>query len=264
MMTQSPTKTQVLVESDVRRKIAQLGGVVDSLLKGGELEIPVTPGRDVQIVEVRQLPDKKGLASKEGQARLLHDLASIELQATELAVRTLAEYPEAPKDFREQLAEIALDEGRHLGLCLKAMDDLKLPWGTWPTHVGLWHCVGTDDSLLDRILIVHRYLEGSGLDASGTLMRRLTGVKAAAALSAVEVIRRDEVGHVQFGSRWYQKLVRERGKEPDQDFKERMWKLVCKVPRRLEPIERSMRQEAGFTDAEIDVLEGIRQSWLTK
>ena len=30
----------------------------------------------------------------------------------------------------------------------------------------LWQCASKTDELLDRILIVHRYLEGAGLDAS--------------------------------------------------------------------------------------------------
>lgn len=263
MMTQSPTQTQVLVESDVRRKIAQLGGVVEHLLKGGRIDVPAIPGRDVTVVQVRALPPKKGLASREGQARLLHDLASIELQAMELAVRSLVEYPDAPSEFRERLAGVALDEGRHLELCLDAMESLELPWGTSPTHVGLWACVAADDSLLDRVLIVHRYLEGSGLDASGTLLRRLAGVKAAAAWGAVDVIRREEVGHVLFGSEWYRELTRREGLDPEEDFKTRMWKLVVRVPRRLEPIEPIIRKAAGFSEGEISVLEQIRQSWLS-
>jgi uncharacterized ferritin-like protein (DUF455 family) len=262
MMTQSLALTQVLVESDVRRKISQLPGAVERLLKGGRLEVPRIPGRDVQIVGVRDLPPKKGLSTREGQGRLLHDLASIELQAMELAVRSLTEYPEAPAEFRERLASVALDEGRHLELCLNAMEEIEQPWGTWQTHVGLWACVDESDSLLDRVLIVHRYLEGSGLDASGTLVRRLEGVKATAALQAVDVIRREEVGHVQFGSEWYRKLVCDEGRDPDEDFVERMTRLIDRVPRRLEPIERDMRRSAGFSEAEIDHLEEIRRRWI--
>ena len=47
----------------------------------------------------------------EGHARLLHDLANIELQAMELAVRSLYEFPEATTEFKKDLAEIALGEG---------------------------------------------------------------------------------------------------------------------------------------------------------
>ena len=127
-----------------------------------------------------QLPAKKGLSFKEGQARLLHDLASIELQAMELCLRSLYEYPDAPVAFREQLATIALGEGNHLQLCLNGIETLGFAWGDWPVHVALWHSTANSDSLLDRILIVHRYLEGSGLDAGDTLLRRLSGVACTA------------------------------------------------------------------------------------
>lgn len=263
-MNAAPTvsKTQVLPEREVRKKIAALDGVLEGLLRGETQVVPTEPGRDVQILPLRDLPPKKGLSTVEGQARLVHDLASIELQAMELGLRTLIEFPDAPVKFREELAEVTREEGKHLALCLKSLDDLGQPWGTYPTHTMLWSAVAVDDSLLDRILIVHRYLEGSGLDASDKILRRLSGVNARAALNAVEVIRRDEVGHVQFGSRWYHSLLRERGVDPADDMGPRLERLYRKVPRRVEPIVRSIRREAGFLDSELDILERFRERWL--
>src|SRR4051812_47649817 len=197
MMDQESSQTQVLVETSVRCKLEQVDACLERLLRGSTITVPSEPGRDVQIRPIRELPPKKGLSFREGQARLLHDLASIELQAMELGLRTLAEFPEAPKAFREELAQVTFEESRHLRLCLEGMLELEMPWGSFPTHLGLWQSVSADDSLLDRILIVHRYLEGSGLDASDTLLRRLSGVKGSVAVRAVEVIRREEVGHVQ-------------------------------------------------------------------
>src|SRR5688572_7772101 len=101
-----PIKTQVLIEPNVFAKLAALPEVLAGLLRGESQAVPMNPGRDVQIFPINKLPPKKGLSTREGQARLLHDLASIELQAMELGVRTLAEYPEAPARFRVELAEI--------------------------------------------------------------------------------------------------------------------------------------------------------------
>jgi len=218
----------------------------------------------VQIWPIRDLPPKKGFASPEGQARLLHDLASIELQAMELCVRTLAEFPDAPREFREQLAVVARDEGRHFELCLNALDELGQPWGSFPTHLGLWQAVSAGDSLLDRIVIVHRYLEGSGLDASDTLLRRLDGVPKSVTKDVVAVIRRDETGHVIFGSEWYRRVAVSEGLDPDSDFGPRLLRLFHRIPRRLEPICRRTRLEAGFTDGEVDVLENLKTLWQNK
>jgi uncharacterized ferritin-like protein (DUF455 family) len=258
MIAREALKTQVLVEGDVWRKLAILEPTLRESLRGAAITVPVTPGRDVQILPIRQLPAKKGLSTKEGQARLLHDLASIELQAMELGVRTLAEYPDAPAGFREELCEVTMEEGKHLRLCLEGLNDLGFPWGTFAAHTGLWQCVAATDSLLDRIVLVHRYLEGSGLDASETLLRRLKGVQAPEATRAVEVIGRDEVGHVQFGSRWYRQIVKDQGLDPEVDFKSRLNDLFARIPRRLEPINAPLRELAGFSLSEIEVLQDIR------
>lgn len=258
-----PPKNQVLPEADARRKLSFLDENLQRLLEGAPYVVPANPGRDVQILGLRDLPPKKGLSTREGQARLIHDLASIELQAMELGVRTLIEFPEAPADFREQLAEITREEGKHLRLCLDALDDLAMPWGSFPTHAVLWAAVDASDSLLDRILIVHRYLEGSGLDATDTILRRLSGVRAVEATRAIEVIRRDELGHVQFGSRWYHNILREQGLSAEEDFEPRLMRLYKKIPRRIEPISRPLRLAAGFLDSEIDTLETIRENWLS-
>lgn len=264
MFASESQKTQVLIEPRVVEKLARLDETLESLLHGRGQIIPQTPGRDVQIMALRDLPDKKGLSTREGQARLLHDLASIELQAMELGVRTLAEFPEAPQAFREQLAEVTREEGKHLQLCLDGLNDLGLPWGSFPTHIMLWASVDVSDSLLDRIVIVHRYLEGSGLDASDTILRRLSGVNAREALRAVEVIRRDEVGHVQFGSRWYHELLREQRVDPADDLRERLSRVYARIPRRLEPISAPIRRSAGFLDSEIAVLDEMRQRWFDR
>lgn len=255
-------KKQVLLEREALAKLAALDGNLHGLLEGGDWALPNLPGRDVQILALRDLPPKKGLSTREGQARLVHDLASIELQAMELGLRTLIEFPNAPRAFREELAEVTRDEGRHFKLCLEALDDLEMPWGSFPTHITLWSAVDSSDSLLDRILIVHRYLEGSGLDATDTIMRRLSGVPAREALSAVEVISRDEMGHVQFGSRWYHNILKEEGLSSADDFEPRLMRLFKNIPRRVEPISRSLRLQAGFLDSEIDTLEAVRERWL--
>ena len=259
MIARGGIETQVLGTRSARAKLRALPLVLERLAGGGAEVVPDLPGRDVEIRELSQLPPKPGLSTKLGQARLLHDLASIELQALELCVRTLAEYAHAPAEFRERLTLVAHDEGRHLELCLNALDDLGHPWGTFPTHLGLWRAVRAGEPLLDRILIVHRYLEGSGLDASDAILRRLGGVRAPEAARAIGVIRREEVGHVRFGSEWYRRIAVAAGLDPAEDFAPRLNAIATRVPRRLEPIRRDLREQAGFTPREMDELEDLRR-----
>lgn len=249
--------------ANVYQKLQSLEGFLRSLPNSSE-RIPDEIARDIQVVHVKKLPPKRGLTFKEGQARLLHDLASIELQAMELGLRTLIDFPEAPLKFREELAAIVRDEARHLDLCLKAMHSLGFKWGDWPCHVGLWHATAADDSFIDRIVIVHRYLEGSGLDASATLLRRLDGVKADEAHEVVKVISTDELPHVQFGSRWYHELCRDQDLNPEVDFAYRLQKLLHKIPKRMEPIHQQLRTDAGFMNGEIEALRDLQKKWLSQ
>lgn len=255
-------ETSPLYVSSVREKISILEAACHNLLSGQTLGVPTHPQRDVEVVELKDLPNKKGLSSFEGQARLLHDLASIELQAMELAFRSLCEFPEAPLDFKEELAQIAIDEGRHLEACLKAIENLGYEWGSWPVHLSLWKAVSIEDSLLDRLIIVHRFLEGSGLDAGDTLLTKLSGVPSKSVRQVVKMIHDEELGHVQFGSRWFKKLCNQEKLDCDNFFCERVRQLKSKLPRRLEPIKSDLRLRAGFSLEEINALNDLRTEWM--
>lgn len=229
-----------------------------SFLKPENILIPVVPGRPGAILPIKEHPNKPGLSKKEGQARLMHDLASIELQAMELALRTLIEYPEAPKEFREELAVIASEEAKHFGLCVRVLENLNTPFGSIPVHVGLWNSVGKEDSLLDRLLVVHRYLEGSGLDAGQTLLRRLQHTPDFGVKDVIQIINDEEIGHVQFGSAWYRTICKLNHIDPEDDFYSRLSGLYHRIPRRLEKIDKELRIKAGFSEREIANLERLQ------
>lgn len=246
--------------ASARHKIRTIEEACHQALLGHSFFVPQIPGRDVSVVLIKDLPKKRGLSTQEGQARLLHDLASIELQAMELGFRTLIEYPDSPQSFREQLVDVILDESRHLELCLNEMERLGFPWGSWAVHIGLWQSVSSEDDFLDRLLIVHRYLEGSGLDAGEKILARLQSESSRGARQIVSTIAQEEVGHVLFGSNWYRRECQARGADPDHDFKKRSSSLFPRLPRRLEPINAQIRLQAGFSLAEIEVLQSIQQS----
>ncbi|HEY8271952.1 MAG TPA: DUF455 family protein [Pseudobdellovibrionaceae bacterium] len=248
---------------DVWKKIKNIQKSCESLLEGDSFILPPYPARDVEVLDSKLHPPKVGFSKIEGQARMLHDLASIELQAMEIGLRTLAEFPEAPPDFREELVEVTVSEANHLRLCLEGIQDLGFKWGDWPVHCALWDAVSAEDSLLDRILIVHRYLEGSGLDAGSYLMQRLDGVRdGKLARQIVGQINFEEIGHVGFGSQWYRKICQLEKIDATEDFPRRMEALRMKLPKRMEKINRELRRQAGFTEQEIDYCEVYRKSIL--
>ncbi|MBO9667175.1 MAG: DUF455 family protein [Bdellovibrio sp.] len=225
---------------------------------------PIEPARDVDLLHPKFHPPKKGFSTIEGQARMLHDLASIELQAMELGVRTLSEYPDAPEGFKEELVAVTVSEAQHLRMCLEGIEALGHKWGDWPVHSALWLAVAPEDTLLDRILIVHRYLEGSGLDAGDTLIRRLEGTSGKESIQKiVKQINFEEIGHVDFGSRWYREICRQGKIDPAVDFPKRMDDLRIRLPKRVEPINRILRTKAGFSEEEINYYEALRLDFMT-
>jgi uncharacterized ferritin-like protein (DUF455 family) len=249
---------------NVREKLARLDDAIETGLGTASCAKSQFDrlGRDVKVVQPKDLPDKLGLSKPEGQARLLHDLASIELQAMELAVRTLYEFPEAPADFRAQLSEIAHGEGRHFKLCLDAIEHTGFMWGHWAVHNSLWNAVGPEDSFLDRIVIVHRYLEGSGLDAGELILRRLGGVTDLGARSVMKTIATEEVDHVLFGSYWFHEICRKERLDSEFEFKSRLARVFELIPRR-EKIQREIRLKAGFTAGEIEALIELQAEKIT-
>lgn len=249
----------VLETKNIYQKLELLENAAAEAMAGRLVLVPEVAARDVTVIAAGDLPPKKGLSYTEGQARLLHDLASIELQAMELGLRTLIEFQDAPTGFREELHAVVLDEARHLKLCLQALESLGFSWGHWPVHLALWNSVSTQDSLLDRILIVHRYLEGSGLDAGDTFMRKLDGVATAPIHGIIKTICTEEIGHVEFGSRWYRQICKDEKIDAQTDFATRMDRVRYKVPKRIEKISRRLRLQAGFTETEIVYLENLRE-----
>lgn len=251
----------------VRDKIRALPTNIESAWRNNPeaIAIPsVAPGRDLQVLEKGPRGNKLGLSKSEGQGRLLHDLANIELQAMELAYRSFIEYPEAPKEFREQMADLAIAESKHLELCLDQLENLNFKWGDWPVYLSLWTAVDKQDSLLDRILIVHRYLEASGLDAGVSLLKKLAQCQAPHIEKVVKKITEEEIDHVAFGSRWYRHFCREQKLDSDQDFRVRMQSVISKLPKRFEIIDFEIRKKAGFTNSEIESVTFVREQYFKK
>lgn len=252
----------IFIEPNIDLKIKNLDLHIQQAMLGNLPIVPEFSSRDVPVLDLKQHPPKIGFSQAEGQARLLHDLASIELQAMELALRTFGEFPNANSEFRNELLNLTISESKHLKMCLDGIQELGFKWGDWPVHLALWNAVSDKDTLLERVFIVHRYLEGSGLDAADTLLRRLYGVKKNKTTEVVKIITDEEVDHVKFGSYWFHQICRAEQKDSDESFKEVIKKLRGRLPKRVEPINIELRKKSDFTAAEIRELQSLRESFL--
>lgn len=222
---------------------------------------PKQPERDIETLNPSRHPKKKGLSFIEGQQRLLHDLCSIELQAAELCLRTLIEFQNrAPRQFLTELLGVAGEEAEHCGLCLKALKDIGGHWGMFPCHLDLWNTTACEDTLLERILKVHRYLEGSGVDAGFTLLNKIQGVPGGTNLGfVVKRISEDEIRHVKFGSLWFKRICQNEGKIPFEECRRILFKFRKNLPHRRENINTELRILTGFCPEEIRVFKEFQQ-----
>ncbi len=227
------------------------------------MSIPDVLGRDVELLPPKQHPNKKGLSHPLGQQRLLHDLASIELQAMELGVRSLIEFQGnlgVPEEFFNDLVKVTLEESVHCKLCLDLLEKIGGYWGMFPVHIGLWNVAKSTDDILDRLLKVHRYLEGSGLDATFTLANRLKDIKGATLVHDLIVrIATDEISHVQFGSKWFAYFCDKKQVSRVSECKRILKASINELPYRREPIKENLRLDAGFLSDEIKAFQEFQK-----
>jgi uncharacterized ferritin-like protein (DUF455 family) len=250
------------LETDIWQKIGLIEKLVLAESLSQDVYVPKVLVRPSSILPPSEMPARKGLSEAGGRAHLLHDLANIELQAAELGLRTLIDFPEAPLQFREHLKRIVLEELQHLKLCLFGMESMGFKWGDWPVHLKLWMSTDEKDTLIERVFIVHNYLEGSGLDSSANLLKKLSGVVCRNTHQIIQRIAKDEERHVEFGTCWFKNICHLQKREPDIEFKKLLKDLSPRLPRRVEKIQTQLRRELGFSEFQLMELEKFRISRL--
>lgn len=95
------------------------------------------------------------------------------------------------------------------------------------------------------------------------MIRRLEGTAGKGTIQKiVKQINFEEIGHVEFGSRWYREICGQMKMDPADDFPARMDSLRSKLPKRVEPVNRDLRMKAGFSEDEIAYYENLRLDFL--
>jgi uncharacterized ferritin-like protein (DUF455 family) len=115
-------------------------------------------------------------------------------------------------------------------------------------------CEKTAGDPLARIALVPRTLEARGLDATPPMQARLRAAGDVQAVAILDVILRDEVGHVAVGNRWYRWLCEREGLDPLAHYAV----LAARhgAPRLKPPFNLDARRAAGFGADELAALHG--------
>jgi len=252
-----------LAESDVQSKVDGIGAMARAW-QANEISLAtaaviltkdhIIPGRPANPVLVSPLTVKyRSMHTQEGRTAMIHALAHIEFNAINLALDAVWRFPDMPREYYDDWTRVAAEETYHFSLLAAHLKTLGHGYGDLTAHNGMWEMAEqTQEDILARIALVPRTLEARGLDVSPATRAKLAQAGDIAAAEIIDIILRDEIGHVKIGNRWYRWLCDARGLEPIATYK--ALAVQYNAPRLRGPFNREARLLAGFTEAELDAL----------
>jgi uncharacterized ferritin-like protein (DUF455 family) len=191
-----------------------------------------------------------------GLAALVHSVCHIEFNAINLALDAAWRFPSMPPAYYAQWLRVAAEEAHHFSLLREQLQRMGHDYGDFPAHTGLWDMVErTKGDVVARMALVPRTLEARGLDATPPMQAKLRKVGSPEALKIIgilDIILRDEVGHVAIGNDWYRWLCQRDGLDAMAHLR-KLYALYS-APRIRAPINQQARRLAGFTDEELALL----------
>ena len=223
-----------------------------TLYASGDIDTTGTiPGRPERpLLVAPRLVGRRSMVTVGGRAMLIHALAHIEFNATNLALDALWRFPDMPAEYYTDWLRVAKEEAVHFSMLSAHLQVLGYAYGDFPAHDSLWEMVEkTRGDVLARMALVPRTLEARGLDAIPPLRAKLAQAGDMAAAVILDRIFEDEVGHVEIGNRWYGYLCERRGLEPRAAYSELAARYEAPVLKG--PFNFAARRKAGFTEAEM-------------
>ncbi|CAG2129474.1 ferritin-like domain-containing protein [Cupriavidus numazuensis] len=217
------------------------------------LPIPGRPARP-ELVPPQRVERRRSLHTDAGRAALIHALCHIEFNAINLALDAVWRFAGMPADYYRDWLRVADEEAFHFTLLADHLGTLGFAYGDFPAHNSLWEmCDRTAGDVLARMALVPRTLEARGLDASPPVRAKLAGAGDQAAAAIIDIILRDEVGHVAIGNRWYRWLCEQRGLNPVSTYA--ALAQQHRAPKLRGPFNLDARRAAGFDEDELAWLE---------
>lgn len=215
------------------------------------------PGRPdaPRLIAPTQLRQRK-LSTPEGRAALIHAIAHIEFNAINLALDAAYRFRGMPPQYYGDWLLVAAEEALHFQLLREHLQGLGHDYGDFDAHNGLWELAcRTEGDVLVRMALVPRLMEARGLDVTPGIQAKLRQVGDEAACAILDIIFRDEIGHVAIGNRWYRWCCEQRGVDPLATFRELLPLYHAPVPR--PPFHWEARQRAGFSEMERRLIEEL-------
>lgn len=242
-----------LVETDPLCKCTRVAALQCAMAESAPVDPRPIPGRPARplLIHPHDVP-QRALGSVEGRAALVHAIAHIEFNAINLALDAGWRFDAMPDAYYADWLSVAQDEARHFAMLRVRLQAMGYDYGDFAAHNGLWEAAEkTGHDALLRMALVPRVLEARGLDVTPGMMLRLRKVGDLETVAILDVILREEVRHVEIGTRWFQFLCARRGLDATQTFRA----LLAEHGVRLRPpLNVEARRAAGFVDAELRIV----------
>jgi uncharacterized ferritin-like protein (DUF455 family) len=265
---------QALCEADPTAKVNLVIEMQEAPIFSLPIPIPLVgklPGKPdrPELAHPAKVP-RRSPTTLEGRAATVHAITHIEFNAINLALDALWRFDGMPERFYLDWALVAREEAQHFTLLREHLRGMEIQtdgaprwdYGDFAAHDGLWEmCDKTAHDIVARMALVPRTLEARGLDATPQIQAKLRQVGTPDALGAVailDIILKDEIGHVAIGNHWYRWLCERDGLDPAAHYA--VLTELYKAPRLRPPFNRVARLRAGFTSEELRVLEANPQN----
>lgn len=226
----------------------------------GELELDadtvlnamqVIPGHPAKPELVSPLTVKRrAMNTPEGRAAMIHALVHIEFNAINLALDALWRFAGMPRAYYTDWLQVADEEALHFTLLADHLRLQGYAYGDFTGHNGLWDmAVKTQHDLLVRMALLPRTMEARGLDVTPGSRAKLMQAGDHEVGPILDIILRDEIGHVACGNRWFNYLCAQRGLEPDVTYAGLL--VEHNAVLRRGPFNLEARRAAGFSEEEL-------------
>jgi len=210
-------------------------------------------------------PIRPGEPGTEDRPRMrMHGIFVGELQALEGAGRSLWDFPDAPWEFKMNMARQCWDEARHVQIFEKLLEHVGGEVGMYAESTFLFEAACADDPAL-RVAGVNRALEGLACDVFRDNIEFAKQSNDQLMEQSMDYVLADELTHVRFGSEWVAEFCKddpERLKKAREFRRETDRRFNFGGARSAEegaaiPIAWEDRKFAGFTEEELQDLAAL-------
>ncbi|OPA77150.1 ferritin [Campylobacter pinnipediorum subsp. pinnipediorum] len=205
------------------------------------------------VVSMRNL--NKKIPQKDKNLYFIHSVAHIEFSAIDIALDECYRFDLMSRDFYDDWLEVADDEVRHFLMIEDLLAKNGGYYGCMQVHDGLFVALKkTENSLLERMALLPRYMEANGLDANAHIIKKLKKQNASIELiNALQIILDEEIDHVKKGDKWFKYACKIENIDPLEyvNIIQRLYPNSFLTSRELNEED---RLKAGFSMDEIKII----------